>query len=419
MIRVLIAGPTARIVDDIEKLEPHREAIDVCGIAHQPSEILDEARLRLPDVLLLHDGFIELPPGDLAGQIEPLSPATRVLLVTSRGDAGAGTTFARIVDDEADGQELLDAIVRAAERTPAGATGGDDAEPEPPSAATESARSRAHSPTGRATVVVVFSPNGGAGTSMLAANLAVALAAGGAARVALVDTDLQFGDAAAMLHIESHPLSIADLAQHGDDIEAGLLDDVLATGPGDVRVLRSPASPELSETIGAAGLRSIIRAIAKEHDVVVVDTPSHLDERTLELFDLADRLLLVIDDSARAFRRAGESLRLLEALSIDRDRIDVVLNHSRPRANHRLDSSAELLDRGALAELPYDARLDAAIDAGTPIVHSIPRAELSRGIVAVAGVIRPQTADARALQADVSTAPRTPIYRRRFSLGRR
>ncbi len=61
MIRVVIAGPTTRIVDDLDKLEPHREAIDVCGIARQASEILEEARLRQPDVLLLHDGVTELP----------------------------------------------------------------------------------------------------------------------------------------------------------------------------------------------------------------------------------------------------------------------------------------------------------------------------------------------------------------------
>ena len=132
MIRVVIAGPTTRIVDDLDKLEPHREAIDVCGIARQASEILEEARLRQPDVLLLHDGVTELPLAEVARQIEPLSPATRLLLLTSQGDPQTGTEFATVVDLEADGQQLADAIAAATERAPAGAAGGGDAEPESP-----------------------------------------------------------------------------------------------------------------------------------------------------------------------------------------------------------------------------------------------------------------------------------------------
>ena len=132
MIRVLIAGPTARIVDDLEKLEPHREAIDVCGIARQASEIVEEARLRQPDVLLLHDGLTELPLVEVARQIEPLSPATRVLLVTSQVDPQTGAEFATVVELEADGQQLADAIAAAVQGAPAGAAGGDDAEPESP-----------------------------------------------------------------------------------------------------------------------------------------------------------------------------------------------------------------------------------------------------------------------------------------------
>jgi len=132
VIRVVIAGPTTRIVDDLDKLEPHREAIDVCGIAREASEILDEARLRQPDVLLLHDGLTELPPADVAGQIAPLSPATRVLLVTSHGDPRMGAEFATSIDIEADGQQFADAIAAAVQRPPAGAADGVDAEPESP-----------------------------------------------------------------------------------------------------------------------------------------------------------------------------------------------------------------------------------------------------------------------------------------------
>ena len=50
---------------------------------------------------------------------------------------------------------------------------------------------------------------------MVATNLAVRSRRGVDGRAALVDIDLQFGDAAAMLHVESHLLTIADLAAAG------------------------------------------------------------------------------------------------------------------------------------------------------------------------------------------------------------
>ena len=63
MIRVLIADQVARIVGDLEKLAPYGDAVDVCGVAHQPSAVIEEAWLRQPDVLLLHETF-RRPPGD-------------------------------------------------------------------------------------------------------------------------------------------------------------------------------------------------------------------------------------------------------------------------------------------------------------------------------------------------------------------
>ena len=50
-------------------------------------------------------------------------------------------------------------------------------------------------------VTTVFSTKGGSGKSVVATNLAVALAKRGPSPVVLVDADLQFGDVAVMLHM--------------------------------------------------------------------------------------------------------------------------------------------------------------------------------------------------------------------------
>jgi pilus assembly protein CpaE len=411
VIRVLIADEVARIVDDLEKLAPYDDEVEVCGVAHRASSIIEEVRARQPDVLLLHESFADLLDDGLAAQLVSVSPATRVLLMTSEEAVNAGEWLAGVVRDSAAGAALVEAIRAAAGVSPTHDGSSDAADAD--SATRPVARS------GRGMVIVVFSGKGGTGTSTVAANLAVALAGGVDGRAALIDADLQFGDLATMLHVESHLLSIADLGQHGENIDPDLLDDVLATGPGAVRVLRAASSPELATLVTASGLRSILRAAGRAHEFVVVDTPSHLDEHILEAFELADRVLLITSSSLTAIRNTTASLRFLEALGVGRDRVDVVLNHTSPRVGHRREDIEEVLGRGVIVDLPYDSGVEVALDTGTALVHSEPRAELSRRIVELALALAPAPAETEAGLLDVSAAPPAPIYRRRFSLGRR
>jgi pilus assembly protein CpaE len=417
LIRVLIADQVARIVGDLEKLAPYDNAVDICGVAHQPAAVIEEASLRQPDVLLLHETFADPPAEDFAARLETVSPATRVLLMTSGDPALAGRWAAAVISDEADAAALFQAIRVAAGVVPPGG-GSDGVEPADGAAVgTRVGPRRAH--PGRATLIVVFSGKGGTGTSMVATNLAVALAGGADARAALIDTDLQFGDASAMLHVEGHLPSIADLAAAGEDIEPALLEEVLATGPADLRVLRSALSPELAALVTASHLRAMIRAISKAHEFVVVDTPSHLDERTLEAFELADRVLLVSSYNMTAVRATKAAIILLEALGVAGERIDVILNHSRPRASYRREDIEGILGCVALADFPYDPRVDQSLDSGNPILLAQPRAELSRRILALAQTMAGPAMTPGDGSLDVPAPPPTPTYRRRFSLGRR
>jgi pilus assembly protein CpaE len=416
VIRVLIADQVTRIVGDLEKLAPFGEAVDVCGVAHQPAAVIEEAWLRQPDVLLLHETFADPSGAEFAAHLGSVSPATRVLLMTSGEPGDVGTWVSGVIHDGAEGTALFEAIrVAAGVIPPGGASETETAEDTeaPPAMTTR----REHH--GRATLIVVFSGKGGAGTSMVATNLAVALAGGTDGRAVLIDSDLQFGDAAAMLHVESHLLTIADLAAAGEDIEASLLDDVLATGPAELRVLRSAPSPEIAEIVTASRLRAMIRAISKSYEFVVVDTPSHLDERMVEAFDLADRVLVVTSYNLTAVRSAKASIALIEALGVSRDRIGVVLNHTRPRVSYRREDVEELLACRAVADLPYDPRVDQSLDSGSPIVLAQPRAELSRRLMMLAGNVSSPSATQGAAPTEGPMPAPVPTYRRRFSLGRR
>jgi MinD-like ATPase involved in chromosome partitioning or flagellar assembly len=270
-------------------------------------------------------------------------------------------------------------------------------------------RSRDH-----AELVVVFSGKGGVGKSLIATNLAVALAADGE-RAAIVDLDLQFGDVAVMLHAESHPTAIDALAQQGEQVDAEFIEEVMATGPEGVRALLAPASPEFADLVNTANLRAILRELAKEYDHIVVDTPSHLEERNLEAIEMADQIVIVTSFNFAAVKDTKITLKLLQSLGVDRDKICVVLNQTRAKVSFQRSEVEESLRFRVLTVLPFEPRLDDFIDNGQQIVTAEPKAEFSKQFRLLVDHIAGGDDDTSAKEPERA---RARVNRRRFSLGR-
>ena len=271
-----------------------------------------------------------------------------------------------------------------------------------------------HRSRGHAELVVVFSGKGGVGKSLIATNLAVSLAADGE-RAAIVDLDLQFGDVAVMLHAESHPTAIDALAQQGEQVDAEFIDEVMATGPEGVRALLAPASPEFADLVNTANLRAILRELAKEYDYVVVDTPSHLEERNLEAIEMADQIVVVTSFNFAAIKDTKVTLKLLESLGVDREKICVVLNQTRAKVSFQRSEVEESLRFRVLTVLPFEPRLDDFIDNGQQIVTAEPKAEFSKQFRLLVDHVAGSDDDTPAKEPDRA---RTRVNRRRFSLGR-
>jgi MinD-like ATPase involved in chromosome partitioning or flagellar assembly len=269
--------------------------------------------------------------------------------------------------------------------------------------------------TGRAELVVIFSGKGGVGKSLIATNLAVALAADGE-RVALVDLDLQFGDVAVMLHAESHPTAIDALAQQGEQVDSEFIEEVMATGPEGVRALLAPASPEFADLVNTANLRAILRELAKNYDHIVVDTPSHLEERNLEAIEMADQIVVITTFNFAAVKDTKITLKLLQSLGVDRDIISVVLNQTRAKVSFQRAEVEETLRFRVLTVLPFEPRLDDYIDNGQQIVTADPKAEFSKQFRVLVDHIAGSAQGTDAAKEPERAKPRTS--RRRFSLGR-
>jgi len=428
-IRVLIADQIAGIVDDLAKLSAFDSEVDVCGVARSADAVIEETQRHQPDVLLLSEAFLNGDPAMFTERLATVAPGTHVVLVTSSPTAGpARPPTAAVVSAFADAGALVHAIRGAAGVATVTDEAATDTDLEDQSAAPEAEpiqelvpRRRApRTAATRGDVFVVFSGKGGVGKSVIATNVAVALSIDTGARVALVDLDLQYGDVAVMLHVENHLTSIEDLAQQGEQVDGEFLDEVLAVGPEDVRVLLAPSSPEFADLVTTANLRSIFRELGKAYDFIVVDSPAHLEERILEVIETADHILLVTAFNVTAVRSTRITLKLLHSLGIEPDRIAIILNQTRPKVTFERAEVEEILRFRVLAQMPYEPRIDDSVDNGRPLVIAEPKADMTRQFHTLVDYLAPaQRAEAPDDGRSQPRAQPRAVSRRRFSLGRR
>src|SRR5205085_9688786 len=118
----------------------------------------------------------------------------------------------------------------------------------------------------------------GVGESVVAWNLAVALARRTDRPIVLVDADLQFGDVAVMLKLTpEHTLVEAVSAIHR--LDAQMLQSLLIRHePSGVFVLPAPLEPAFADQVSAANMNKIIQVLRSFAAYIVIDTPAHFNE---------------------------------------------------------------------------------------------------------------------------------------------
>ena len=380
MIRVLLVDDIAATLENLQKLLGFEDDLEVCGTASDGRCAIEEARRLRPDIVLMD---VNMPHLDGLQATELMSqdqPGPPVIIMSVQGDrdyvrramqAGAREFLIKPFS----GDELTASIrrvhqleqrkgaflARVADATSPLADGGTVA-PQ------------------RGDVFLVFSGKGGVGKSIIASNLAIALGMETRGRVALVDLDLQFGDVGVLLDLD-HPRSIVDLADASASSDAELIQDTLAGGPQGIKVLLAPNRPEHAELVTADHLRTILQELQRTFDFIVVDTASHLDELNLEAIELATRVILVAALNIPAIKDTKLSLKVMESLNVEPDRILLTLNHSDASSDLNKQAVASNLRFPIALEIPHDPRVvGGSVNRGAPFVTANPEAEVSRTI---------------------------------------
>jgi pilus assembly protein CpaE len=228
-------------------------------------------------------------------------------------------------------------------------------------------------------VVTVFSGKGGTGKSVLASNLAVALATDGQRRVCLVDLDLAFGDLALMLDL-APTRTLAAAVPVADRIDEVGFRTLLTRHRSGVDVLLAPVQPAEAEQIGRDLVAEVLHLARGMFDLVVVDCSSAFNDQTLAALDAAHHHVLITTPELPALKSLRVTLDTFDLLDYHRDRRTVVLN----RADSKVGLTTKDVERAVRipvsAHIPSSRDVPTSINRGVPIVLEQPNHPVSAAI---------------------------------------
>lgn len=354
--------------------------LNVLSEARDGREALEVARSVRPNILLLDGGVTGLDVVSVVEEMQTVSPDTGVITLLAAADFEMVRRLMRAGADDyivkpASTDDILTAIrtvhqnkmkLRAA------------------------APQLGEAPDTRGQVITIYSPQGGAGKSMLTANLGVAMANALNAktikgRIALLDLNLQFGDIDLMLNLAPEN-TIAGLSQKSQSsLDAELVEQYLTTHEDSgLRVLVAPSTPQYAESITVYTVEQTIEALRESYQYVLIDTPSQLQDTTLAALDAATHILLLATLDVLALHKTRTALEMLRQL-YPPEKIRVILNRSNTEAGISLAQAEEALGISLSGQIPSDGRVVVtSINEGKPFVISASESQIARRVVGIA-----------------------------------
>ncbi len=383
-ISVLIVDDISETRENLRKLLYFESDIEIVGTADDGQEAIDQARRLQPNIVLMDINMPDMDGITATQEIGRVAPSSQIIMmsVQSEADYLRRSMLAGAMDfltKPFTSEELSGSIHRvyqmgASRRAIAPRLlAADDGEPVKPGLP-------APRPPRRGKLLLVYSPKGGTGCSLVAANLAIALAQVASKKVALVDASLQFGDVSVLLDLQgSH--SIADAASRINELDSDMLHVLMSLHPSGIRVLTAPLTPVAFERITPEAFNKVLTKLKRDFDYVLLDSWSYLDDIVLTAIDVAERILVVMTPEIPSIKSTKQFFEIAEALEYPPDRIDLILNKVIPRDGIRADQIEQNLKHGILAQLDFEPRgVRQGINQGLPLILSQPNHPLSQAI---------------------------------------
>jgi pilus assembly protein CpaE len=228
----------------------------------------------------------------------------------------------------------------------------------------------------KGSLISILGPKGGTGKTLVATNLAVALAQRDM-KVVLVDLDLQFGDLGLALGL-SPEYTLYDLVKAGPPFDYEKVDRHLIRHSSGVRVLLAPTRPDQASTVSIDYMREIYASLRTMFDVVIVDTPPGFTPEVIATIDVSSKICMVGMLDSLSLKNTKLGLETLDLMGYDTENVSLVLNRADSRVGITPDDVSTIIGRTPDIFVPSDREIPRSVNEGTPIVASKPNSGASQ-----------------------------------------
>jgi pilus assembly protein CpaE len=385
-IRVVIASDEPEQTDELKILLQQAylplEVISTVGT----KQCLQMVKDFTPDVVVFVDEGAKVPATEISREVYQKYPGTAIIIIASPAKQETTTYLRQALlagaKDVLPFPPMLDTLVTSIQQAHQLERG------RRPVRAFGRVRRAEAGMGGR--LILVYSPKGGTGCSVLAANLGVLLAKmNPEMSTVLFDLDLQFGDQGILLSLDPHR-SILDLLPVIDELTRDAVDASLTHHPSGLRVLMAPPELQQADLIDAEGVRKILVALRAYYDTVIIDVPATLTDISLTAFEFADLILQICTPDVLAIRRTRASLELYDGLGIPRDVVRLVLNRTSRKSEIKSDEFSMLFEHEVIGEIPADFFfLQPYVNLGVPISEATRSAPIVQSLTYIAKQLAP------------------------------
>jgi pilus assembly protein CpaE len=365
-IRLLLVEDVAQVAQYIRNLLNSQDQVKLLDVLPDGRHVVEQIREVRPDILIV-DALLQ-------GKINGLEVAERVrqaglelpiiaLTVPQRPiKVGPGMGVVKVLAMPFSGFDFMHMIQLA------------------------SAEYRALSPDNLSRTYSVYAPKGGVGKTTIAFNLAVAIGQLGGLRVCLVDGNLQFGDLRALLRVPETAPSVLQLPT--DRIAESDLVDVLWRDPSGIDILLAPPRVEMAEMVTTRDLEKVLSILKRVYNIVIIDTPTYLNDSVLAYLDASDAILHVVTYDSTTISNTKAIAKTFQAIGYSANKIRYVLNRADSTGGMDPEELFREIGRRPEFHIVSDGRLVVeSNNQGVPFVLSDPDTQISRDIVRMAQVL--------------------------------
>jgi pilus assembly protein CpaE len=219
-------------------------------------------------------------------------------------------------------------------------------------------------------VIVFTSGKGGSGATFLACNLAYILAdTHSDLKVALLDLNLQFGDAALFLSDHIPPNSLADVASNISRLDASLLASSMVQILPNFGVLAAPEDAERAVEVKPQHIDTLLKLAKRQYDFVILDVGRTLNSNSLKALDHADNIFLVLQQTLPFIRDSKRLIKILLSLGYPKAKINLLINRYEISTDIDVHDVESTLEMQVYERVPNSyVAVSASVNQGVPIM---------------------------------------------------